>query len=791
MYILIIQYIIKGLKILNKINYNNYFYTFDIETTTFEHEEQKYTDIYLFSFLKVKFDKQITIDKLEHTPLTTGRTWQEVNQQLIDINEQSKKYNQITIIYVHNLAYEFDGIVKNCSFVRDAYINGTVKDLFRSPRKPIFVRIGNIEFRCSYILLNSSLKALGQLYNYPKLDIDYNNKYYSFSKLPREEYEYNARDVRLQAYAIMKNCNNFSYINNICDIPYTFTSLTRENNKVINTSKIKKSYKNRNIWSLNKYKDNIEILQKVYTGGYTHATAITSARTINNVYSVDIVSSYPDSMLHRRFPHNFKKYNGNNAKMFLNYIIKQSSYNIIDVINNYKQPFKYAFFCKLTIENAQTIKYNNGQDFPTISYNKVVNDCVAVLDNGRVNKTNRIEIYINDIDYFLLSKFYTFNIVNVEELHYTTEFRQLHEFTINCIDQYLHEKSIFKKLHNKIKQQEINKKDFYCDQLNNYIISEEQINNILSLPQQEQQLILTDMLRNAKSKLNAQYGINVQALWQEEYIYNVEDDEYTYDLNKKISHNLFRNFEEGLYITAYSRLNLFSFLLYSLEQDNNIMFLYSDTDSWKVSNIELEEFKIIINKYNSMLEKVCNNSKHYNVGYFDFEERFEHFKTLGAKKYITINNNKVCCTIAGVPKNNINNSMQELYNNIDNVNIFLDTFFTPNTIFDNSIIDKKAVKYYTNSYNGIVTDCNGITNAIQFNNMCELFPCDYALLLQANRSNKQYIEFLEMLQNRYISSDLIKIEKINNKITYNYINNYNNNVNIISEQQMKYKAKEK
>ena len=54
-------------------------------------------------------------------------------------------------MYVHNLAYEFQFLRDICTF----------KEVFaRTPRKPIKCYADNlgIEFRCSYLLTNQSLK---------------------------------------------------------------------------------------------------------------------------------------------------------------------------------------------------------------------------------------------------------------------------------------------------------------------------------------------------------------------------------------------------------------------------------------------------------------------------------------------------------------------------------------------------------------------------------------------------------------------------------------------------------
>lgn len=217
-----------------KKKYSNRLYAFDIETTTTPNGVVAH---YLSNFINVDFqffktDKS-TILKHVSEPYFC-RTAEDINNYLINLNNKALKDDEIYIIYVHHLAYEFDFLIKNITFVRDNFTNEN--SLFLKPRIPLFIRLQNIEFRCSYRLLNQSISNVGQNLGYNKLEIDYTKQYFEFSELPDVEYEYNLRDTEITLLGVLKECSNWEYIKTVNDIPLTATSFSRKNNDFINSS---------------------------------------------------------------------------------------------------------------------------------------------------------------------------------------------------------------------------------------------------------------------------------------------------------------------------------------------------------------------------------------------------------------------------------------------------------------------------------------------------------------------------------------------------------------------------
>ena len=765
---------------MTRQSYLNNFIVFDIETTTFESEGKVYTDLYLASFFKIPFNVNLTKGQLNCRRVNFVRSWKETEEYLKKLSA-SVPHGKTQIIYCHNLAYEIDGIFKNIKFLRDMFINSPeeCETLFVKSRKPIFVRFGNLEFRCSFKLLNKNLRTLGKLYDYNKLDIEYTAQYFSFSDLPEEEYKYNAKDVRLTAYAILQECKKYSFIKKVSDIPLTVTSFVRRNNIYINDKATEKRFKERNKYALKNYEQRIDMLEKVYQGGYTHSNAYDTGKIRNAITSIDIVSSYPDSMLNRVYPYNFKFCNSKNVTSFFKYINSYNSYKLDDILQNVKQPFVYAYYGKFKISKVKIKNFDNC-NFPVISYSKVLNKPICTFDNGRIVYADEIEIYLCDIDFYLLSIYYDFELIEVSELYYTRQFRALHPFIINAIKQYAHEKTVYKACYKKVSKEnekrcKLTAKDFYCDLTKKNIISEREIKTILSMNIDDQENTVGILLMTAKSNLNSIYGIMVQRIYQDEYKYIIETDDFEHEVDRTAPRNLYRNFEEGIYITAYSRLTLFTMAQFLLQ--HGLRPIYSDTDSWKVEGNSQLLIKTV-NEYNSIIERSSHNSDFYNIGYFDIEKTYQYFVSWGAKKYIAIESTEkglqVFPTIAGVPKKRIGEVFTYLLNNFYEGDIleFVINTFKPNTVFRYSAIEKLSTKYYTNSFAGTVTDENGKSNHIEFNNMVELYKTDYCLLDTNNPINRNYIKYLMAVQDRKINFEYTELVKENGEYKVRYIPSY-------------------
>lgn len=759
-----------------KNNYSDVIYGFDIETTTTEH----ITSHYLSSFISVNFNTRYdsTNDILQamSVPLFC-RSNDDVNDFLIKLNNAAEADNITYIIYSHNLAYEWDYLIKNIDFVKKNFDNKNA--LFIKPRIPLYFKCKNIEFRCSYRFLNQSLKALGQTLNYEKLEIDYQAQYFSFSELPEQEYRYNERDVRLMLLAVLKECSRWKFITEVKNIPLTNTGLTRKNNQFINTAADRRAYGGMCSYQRRYTVDYVKFLERTFQGGYTHANAYYVSRPLNNVASFDIVSSYIDTILHRNYPHFFKRYNG---KYKLGFFKHLSSFNTNDYeycIEHYREPFKISFMATITIKNVKAVPYNKNLILP-ISISKCEQAQGVTLDNGRIYKAYLLKLNVTEVDYFIIKQFYNFNVVECSELYYTNFHKPLADFVLNSTREYLHEKSTLKKILAKAERgQTLEIDDFYNEAKGDYIFAAPECNNIINLPEEERKIILTDYYRLSKNKLNAQYGINVQKLISPVIEYDIVNDYFNNELENGVTARvLYRDFVKGLYITAYSRLNLFCYGIY-LSHYSNTRLVYSDTDSWKVHG-DIKKAKEVNKKYNEKIEKIVNNSVDYNIGYFDFECSYTDFCTLGCKKYIVSDGKKITVTIAGVNKYKTSAAYTELFKSLNyDFKLLCEVAFNPCTILSDSITDKVITKYNTGEYELPVTDENGKQGIIKGYNMVELVKSDYVLMDFDKPVINEYIDYFSTLQNKSIDIIPTYIYNENGRVKYKYISDWSESLKIL------------
>lgn len=758
-----------------KREYSNIIYGFDIETSTVNH----ITAHYLSSFVSVDFNTRhnesiISGMSAAHFCRYNG----DVNDYLINLNAAAEREKKYIIIYCHNLAYEFDYLIKNIDFIKENFSNK--ESLFIKPRIPLFIRCGYLEFRCSYRLLNKSLRELGYIHGFNKLDIDYKQQWFPFSVLPAVEYEYNERDVQLMLLSVLKECNQWKFIETVADIPLTITGLTRKNNMYINTLTDRKNYGGMCAYQKKYTADYIQFLENTFQGGYTHANALYVNRPLHNVVSFDIVSSYIDTILHRDYPHFFRRYNGKYPLGYFKYIASQNTNDYMDVINHYSKPFKVSFMATITLKNVKARQIKNNLILP-ISVSKCAYVDGLTADNGRIYKAHLVRLNVTEVDYFILNQFYTFEVVECTEIHYTSFHKQLANFVLKSTREYLHEKSTLKAVLAKVdKNRKLTEKDFFNEAKGETIYSKSEIENIISLPKPERKTILNNNYMVAKGKLNAQYGINVQKLLNPVINYDIKNDEYINDVELGVTSKvLYRDFVKGLYITAYSRLNLFCFALWLMERTDTIL-VYSDTDSWKCCD-DIENAIKAQEEYNAYIEKIVHNSIDYNIGYFDYECNYADYCTLGCKKYITSDGQRIVTTIAGVSKKAASEAYTELYKSLHyDFDELCKIAFNPCTILSWTVTDKLITKYNTGPYNEQVTDENGTTGTIEGYNMVELVNSDYVLMDYDKGNINEYIDYFCTLQG--VEANIIPTyiyRDDTGAVKYKYLTDWNEAINVL------------
>lgn len=537
-----------------------------------------------------------------------GRTWEDLfyvlNKIAAAFHLNSKRR---MIIYVHNLAYEFQFMRKFFNWIKVFAI---------APRKPIYgiTDIG-FEFRCSYILSNYSLAKLAenlQKYKVKKMvgDLDYTQIRTPDTLLTDKELHYCINDVLVVSAYIKEE---IEHEKSITRIPLTCTGYCRNyvRNKCLTAKghKAKSEQFNRYhnmIKKLSLDPDEYKQLQRAFMGGFTHCSARYSGTVQENVDSFDFTSSYPAVLLSERYP------------MSKAEIVKIESPD--DLKHNLDL---YCCLFDVQFIGLEPVMINENY----IPKSKCHNIDNAVTNNGRIVSADSLIITLTDIDFKIIEKTYRWKKMKIGT------FRRYQRG-------YLPKEIIMAIL------------KLYQDKTQLKGVDGKEVEYLKS-----------------KGLLNSIYGMMVTNIMRElnEYIDGVWSTEYP-DENKAIkkynnSKKRFLFYPWGVWCTAYARANLWSGIL-AFGDD----YIYSDTDSLKVLNAA--DHMDYIESYNkNIITKLYKMADHYGIehsllcpktikgvekmiGVWDWEtesHKYLFFKSLGAKRYMVLTD-KLSITVSGVNK---------------------------------------------------------------------------------------------------------------------------------------------
>ena len=509
------------------------------------------------------------------------------------------------ICWIHNLAYEFAFLI---NFL-------TVKKVFaRTPHNPMYVIFNeypNITFKCSYILTNLSLKQWGKQLGLDKLDtLDYTEKIRTpYTELTQDELDYCSRDCEIVFRGIKDHLDHYK---DVWDIPNTSTGKIRRVVKKIVTHDyeyMKDMHK-----CIPKDAEEYRRFQDIFAGGYTHSNRKYTGKIVadGGGEHVDFASSYPYSILAFRYPLNKWSYMGKRLPD--------------------PDTFEYrAYIIKLHFKNIRAISWNT-----YISSDKS-SSTHTLYDNGRIisaysddpDNPGELRIMCTEQDYITICNNYEWDEIESEG-------------TWVCHKRYL--PTIF-------------------------------IDYILKLYEDKTMLKGVDPVRYAISKqyINSCFGMMVTSLFSASVLFDIDRPEQWYmeeltadrvntELEKlKVWYNkkYFLSYPVGCWITAYSRRRLFE----AIEQpglDGRV--LYCDTDSifykghydWTEFNKRTDaRLKAAMEYHEIDFERTRPADPDgviHPLGQFTYEEKWDRFKSLGAKKYLEERDGKLYMTVAGVNK---------------------------------------------------------------------------------------------------------------------------------------------
>lgn len=498
-----------------------------------------------------------------------------------------------TIVEYFDLNYNFRFViyVHNLSF-EFQFMRNFLKweEIFAlEEREPITALSSNgIEFRCSYKLTNMSLMKFCEQ---SKKCIHYkkDGDKFNYKKLRFPDtklLEYEYIYQYCDAKGLHESLEELLEDDNIARIPITSTGYVRRDCR----NAVRKNKENRELLLRSKLDSFLYLMLRAgRRGGDTHALAQYVGEILSDVDSWDIKSSYPYVMLTHLFP--------------------MGAFREVSAYRN----DSYCYLMEVTFTE---VKLKGVKEMPYIPIAKCTLKDNVRNDNGRVIYASRIRTIITDIDLDIINDVY--DIENIEfNIIYRAESGLLPIELRKVIINYFELKT------------SLEGGDPYY-----YNKSKNKINAIFGM-------MLTDICR---------LTITYDGEWGKE-------DEGVEKLIEKYynSKNSFLAYQWGIWVTAHARKRLHE----PMKDDGCKGYgLYSDTDSWKMKKGYNREVFERINK------EIKDNADLYDVkpyvtrkdgskvylGIWEYEGRYDSFKTLGAKKYCYEKEGKLTVTVAGLNK---------------------------------------------------------------------------------------------------------------------------------------------
>lgn len=676
--------------------------SFDIETTSFYRDtDGKQYDYNQVSEIREKTGDNVKFEKISimyvwqfgiNGNIIVGRTWQEFTDMMARLTEILQLHSKKKlIIYVHNLAYEFQ-------FIRNLFKWEKVFSI--DMRKPIYANTTSFfEFRCSYLLSGYSLANLTkQMVNNTITkkvgDLDYSLIRHSETVLTDLEMGYCIDDIKIIMVYIQDLINQNGGIERL---PLTKTGFVRRfcKEQCLYVNEGKKKGRN---WSYIGLVEELRIsnleefdaLQRAFSGGFTHANAFYTDSVVENVSSYDFNSSYPYVMVAEQFPMSAGVHVTVKDKKHFDFLMQ-----------------KYC--CVFNIEFVDLIAKQT-QDNP-ISVSKCFKKKNVVDNNGRVVSADSVIMTITNVDFEIFEKFYTWGGLKIDKMYCYKKAYLPTEF-VDAILSLYSKKTTLKGVEGR--EQE-------------YMLSKEMLNSCYGM-------CVTNPLRD-------EYTYNDVEEWGIKENDENEREEALFKHNN--SKNRFLYYPWGVFVTAYARRNLFTAIDQCKED-----YVYSDTDSVKITNAD--KYKDYFSNYNKEVIRKLNEACIFHeidfeacnpktiegesklLGVWDFEGVYRRFKTLGAKRYMIEQDNALktknqvyeySLTVSGVNKNS---AIPYLYN-LHKDNIF--EAFTNYLHLPPEATAKKIHTYIDYPTFGTLTDYNGKSGIFTEMNGIHLEPTSYSLSL--------------------------------------------------------------
>lgn len=580
-----------------KVHYVEHLAAFDIETSSYMDEGEKRAVVYSYA---------LAIDDM----IYYARSADEFFPMLEKIaTEMELSLDRRLVIYVHNLAYEWQ-FIKHYMQWDSAFAISSDRRIVR-----VVSKLG-IEFRCSYVLTNKPLEAVGKDVGVQKMvgDIDHTLIRNSITPLSDEELGYIDNDVRIliefERQALAQEGGSIEQA--LRSIPITKTGYVRR--RMRKAALADPAYEQL-ISELTLTEETYTLARHSFQGGYTHANSTVMGQEMGDTVAVDLASSYPSSMLQFTYP--------------------MSSFHSVSHEFTAEELDKCIghihFFVTFVVYDAVS-RY----PFPYISLSKAITISDPFVDNGRVYSAANMTLTMTDVDWQIFRRCYDVESIEIVDVMMAPAEYLPAAITDPIVAMY-GDKTALKG----VAGQEVN-------------------------------------YRSAKEDINGVYGSVAMDPVRTDFEFNAEDSEFVATIpttedalskhNNSRSRYLF--YPWAAWVTAYSRYVLLM-TMYDLI-DAGVTVMYCDTDS--IYHKPSPKAQGIIDRVNGEVRERLSAAMHdrwfyasdeevedalapkdikgvrHHIGLFEVDGHYDNFKTLGAKRYAVEKDGEFKITVAGLSK---------------------------------------------------------------------------------------------------------------------------------------------
>ena len=566
----------------------------------------RYLDIVCAFDIETSKDVFLEIDKYPHAWMyiwqfqvgdkatIIGRYWSDFLVMVYQINELLHERDARLMVYVHYLPHEFQFLSGIWPFDPDSVFA-------TETREPLYCVMDRIEMRCSARLSGYTLEKWAENLNtdHQKLtgSLDYSVVRYPWTPLTDQELAYCVHDVICVVECVLVMLH--SYGDTLNSIPYTATGYVRR--------RVKESMRRWSTGGIRMMQNDLETydrLRNVFRGGDTHANRYMVGALLGDVWSFDRSSSYPDVIIHCKFP--MSKFRP----------IEPDWEVVCTEIEHGRCVIMKACFYNIRLRDPLTGNpYIDTDHCVKRGYTRPIN---AAVDNGRILSADYLEIAITDIDLEIIQSMYDYDGSNIIWAM-SARYGYLPQPLIDVVLQMYATKTALK-----------------------------------DVPGKELEY------QHTKQLYNSIYGMMCQRVISNPIVYTGTGELWKVDpdidrqkrYDEAINHTTL-NYAWAVWVTAWARYRLFEGVQLVTRKDKR-RFCYCDTDSIKGTG-ELPDFT----KYNQQRIRDAKRSGAYAVdpqgrthyiGVFEYEGTYDLFRTLGAKRYCTVVDGEVKITTAGVPK---------------------------------------------------------------------------------------------------------------------------------------------